>query len=185
MSALSYTSPESLAKADAAWSAALRLQQFVYANISFEVSITVAHATHIVKGWEAAGKVRRIATPERGRASKITFEVIPADEIRALPEVGDAYEQMWTFMRKTGGFSAIDLAAMCSVPVTVDTASAYCRALLTGGYLKVVQKAAPPNRLAIYRLVNATGIRPPRLRRVACIVDPNRGTTLPLSEAQP
>jgi hypothetical protein len=179
-----YTSPESQAKAEAAWLAALRLQQFVYANISYEVSTTVAHATHIVKGWEAAGKVRRIATPQYGRASKITFEVIPEGEIRVLPAPGDAYDQMWTSMRKIGGFSPVDLASMCSVPVTVEEAAAYCRMLLTAGYLKVVQKAAPPNRPAIYRLINATGVRAPRVRRVACIVDPNRGTTLPLSEAQ-
>jgi hypothetical protein len=181
---MQYRSEASHAKADAAWLAALRLQQFVYANISYEVQISVAHATHIVKAWEAAGKVRRISCPARGRANKITFEVIPAAEIRVTPTPGDAYEQMWTFMRKTGGFSPVDLVAMCSVPVTQEEAASYCRMLLTAGYLKVVQKAAPPHRPAIYRLINATGIRPPRARRIACVVDPNLGTTLPLSEIQ-
>lgn len=140
-----YNSPESLARAEMAWLAALRLQQFVYANISYEVQISVPHATHIVKGWEAAGKVRRISAPIGVRASKITFEVIPANEIRVQPVPSDAYDQMWTFMRKTGGFSPVDLAAMCSVPVSVDEAASYCRMLLSANYLKVVQKPACRN----------------------------------------
>lgn len=176
-----YASPEALAKADAAWNAAVRLQQFVYANISYEVSVPVAHATHIVKGWEARGLVRRIATPARGRASKITFEVVPQQEI-ATPIIGDVYEQMWTMMRKTGGFSPLDLLSICTLPITLEEAAAYCRFLLAAGYLRVVQKALPPNKPAIYRLINKTGIKAPRMRRLACVVDVNLGTAVPLSE---
>lgn len=179
-----YKSPAGLAIIDAAWTAALRLQQFGYAEIASEVSIDVKRATQIIRVWEGQGRLRVIRGGVNGRPRKI-FEVIPEGEIRTPPAPGDAYDQMWTFMRKTGGFSPVDLASMCSVPVTVEEAAAYCRMLLTAGYLKVVQKAAPPHRAAIYRLINATGVRAPRARRVACIVDPNRGTTLPLSEAQP
>ena len=178
---LGYQSPNSLAKAAAAWTAAQRLQQFCYANISFEVSTSLPHATHIVKGWETAGKVRRIATAA-GKRNKVHFEVVPQDEIRVLPVIGDAYEQMWTTMRKLRGFSPVDLKATCAAGVSLDEAAAYCRHLLTAGYLRVSQKAVPPSKPAIYRLAHETGVKAPRLRRVACIIDPNLGTIQPLSE---
>ncbi|MDB5658344.1 MAG: hypothetical protein JWS10_959 [Cypionkella sp.] len=182
MSGPTYTSADALAKAEAAWTVALRLQQFVFANISFEVSTTIPHAMHIVKGWEAEGKVRRISPPKGRRASKLNFEVIPEGEIRIAPVVGDAYEQMWTIMRKSRGFSPPDLLSMCSVPLTLEEAGSYCRLLLTADYLRVVQKAIPPTKPAIYRLINATGIKAPRGRRLQCIVDPNLGTATPLAE---
>ena len=178
---LGYQSPDSLAKAAAAWTAALRLQQFCYANISFEVSTSLPHATHIVKGWEAEGKVRRIATV-KGKRNKVHFEVVPQHEIRVLPVIGDAYEQMWTTMRKLRGFSPVDLKATCAAGVTLEEAAAYCRHLLTAGYLRVTQKAVPPSKPAIYRLANETGIQAPRVRRLSCLVDPNLGTATPLAE---
>lgn len=176
-----YTSVDAQAKADAAWLVAVRLQQFTYTAISYEVSTSVPHATHIVRGWEAGGLVRRIATPKHGKASKITFEVVPDGEITS-PVIGDAYEQMWTMMRKTGGFSPVDLVSVCTAAISVEDAASYCRFLLSAGYLKVVQKALPPNKPAIYRLINKTGIYAPRLRRLACVVDANLGTAIPLSE---
>lgn len=178
-----YSGPDEQAKADAAWRAAVRLQQFCYANISFEVTISLPFATHLVKGWEDAGKVRRVAT-EKGRRNKLHFEVVPDGEIRIAPVVGDIYEQMWTSMRKMTGFSPADLVATCSLPLTVEEAASYCRLLLTGRYLKVVQKAVPPHKAAIYRLINITGVRAPRARRLLCIVDANMGTSAPVSEVR-
>lgn len=178
-----YSSPDHQAKADAAWRAAVRLQQFCYANISYEVTINVRHAAHLIEEWEAAGKVRRIAT-EKGRKNKLHFEVIPEGEIRIAPVVGDIYEQMWTSMRKMTGFSPADLVATCSLPLTIEEAASYCRLLLTGRYLKVVQKAIPPHKAAIYRLINITGVRAPRARRLVCIVDPNIGTSAPINEVR-
>ena len=179
---LGYNSPESLAKAEAAWTVALRLQQFVYANISFEVSISLPHATHIIQGWLKAGKVRQIAPPAGRRASKLNFEVVPEGEIRPTPVIGDVYEQMWTTIRKTRGFTPADLKATCALPITQEAAAAYCRFLLNAGYLRVVQKAMPPSKPAIYRLINETGIKAPRARRLVCVVDPNLGTATALSE---
>ena len=177
-------SPEYQQKAAIAWAAALRLQQFVYGNISFECGLSQTSTTELVDGWESEGKIRRIfAAKLRGRASKITFEVIPEGEVAIAPEIGDAVQQMWTSMRKIGSFTPFDLKATCSVPVTAEDAATYCRTLLNAGYLRVVQKAVPPSRPAVYRLINQTGIQAPRLRRVSCIVDPNLGTTKPLSEA--
>jgi hypothetical protein len=178
-----YASPESLAKAAAAWTAAQRLQQFGYGDISFEVTVSVGHATFIVKGWEKDGKVRRIAGPLRGKASKLRFEVVPEHEVGIAPVQGDAYEQMWTAMRKTGAFSPTDISSLCAVPVSVEDAAAYCRALLAGNYLRVVSKAVPGRKEAVYRLFNITGVKAPRERRVRCLVDPNIGKTVPLAEA--
>ena len=45
-----FTSPQSLAKAEAAWAAAQRLQQFGYAEISRDVSASIELATHIEIG---------------------------------------------------------------------------------------------------------------------------------------
>jgi hypothetical protein len=54
-------------------------------------------------------------------------------------------------------------------------ARVYCSHLLAAGYLKVVQKAAPPKRAAIYRLVRDTGPVPPKTQRVQQVYDPNTG----------
>jgi hypothetical protein len=177
-----YTSATSKLRAEAAWSVAQRLQQFTYASISYEATVPLPHATMVVKAWEASGKVRRIAASLPGGEARITFEVIPKGEITVQPLVGDMFDQMWFSARKRRSFSPVDLLSTCSVAVTHEQAAAYCRALLAGGYLRVVQKAAPPHKVAIYRLCNETGIHAPRIRRLKCISDPNLGTSTPLVE---
>lgn len=177
-----YNGPVAQAKVLAAWPVALRLQQFSYQQISSEMTCSMELATFIVRGWLAAGNVRVISPGRKGGSGRMIFEVAPAQEIRIAPVPGDAVEQMWTAMRKIGAFSPVDLGATCAPAISSGEAAAYCRMLLAAGYLRVVQKAVPPAKPAIYRLMNETGIRAPRLRRLACIVDPNRGTTLPLTE---
>ena len=169
-------------KSDAAWTAAVRLQQFGYGEICRDVSISPRAAAEFVKSWEQDGKIRAIeATPLRPSARKM-FEVVPVHELRVVPDLGDGIDQMWTAMRKLVSFTGIDLSAYCAAPVPVEEARAYCRLLLAGGYLKVIQKAVPNRREAIYRLTNVTGVVAPRERRVRCIVDANLGRILPLSE---
>lgn len=177
-----YTGPISTAKREAAWSVALRLQQFGYGEISDAVTATIKLATNIVRGWEAEGKVRLISGIRNGGAGRKIYEVVPEHEIKLVPVRGDAYEQMWTTMRKLNGFSPADLVSHCAVPVSDLDAAAYCRLLLATGYLRVTQKAKPPHKPAIYRLVNKTGVLAPRHRRVSCIIDPNSGTVLPIAE---
>ncbi len=178
-----FTSPQSLAKAEAAWAAAQRLQQFGYAEISRDVSASTELATHIVRGWERDGKIRLISAVRRGGAARKVYEVVPDQEIKPAPVMGDGFDQMWTCMRKLSSFTAVDLSAHCAAAVAVEDARTYCRTLLAGGYLRVVQKAVPNRREAIYRLVNATGVKAPRARRVVCIVDANLGRITPLAEA--
>ena len=176
-----FNGPLTAVKAIAAWNAALRLQQFGYSNISREISVSVAFATEIVRGWESLGTVR-VIVPKSGSGRKI-YEVVAPHEVVPVVVTGDGVDQMWTAMRKLTAFSAVDLAAHCAAPVSLEEARAYCRLLLTGGYLRVVQKAVPNRREAIYRLSNVTGVGAPRERRVRCIVDPNLGKTTPLAEA--
>lgn len=170
------------AKTIAAWPVAVRLQQFGYQEISREMTSSMELATFIVRGWLATGKIRQISPERKGGSGRIVFEIVPEHEIRIIPVAGDIYEQMWTTMRKSGAFSPVDLQATNAAGVSLDDAATYCRLLVNTGYLRVVQKAAPPNRPAIYRISDASGVAAPRMRRVACIVDPNRGTILPLSE---
>jgi hypothetical protein len=85
---------------------------------------------------------------------------------------------LWRAMRMLQGFSPVDLAAHAATPtvaVSPEDAAAYCQTLTRAGYLRVVRKAAPPLRPAIYRLVRNTGPLPPVLRRVRAVIDGNTG----------
>ena len=179
MSKCKLTSARSIAKAEAAWSAAQRLQQFGYCQISSEISCSMTMATHIVRTWLREGRVRVVHLGVSGAARKM-FEVLPDHELRALPAIGDSTDQMWTAMRKLVAFTPTDIAAHCAVVVLVDEAQAYCRLLLAGGYMRVLQKAVPGRKEAIYRLFNVTGIMAPREKRVRCIIDDNLGTVRPM-----
>lgn len=176
-----YKSAHGLAILDAAWTTALRLQQFGYAEIGSEVQVDVKRAAQIVLAWEAEGRIRCIRGGKSGRPRKI-FEIVPQGELKGKPITGDAIDQMWTTMRKFPSFSPVDLAAHCAVEVTVEEARSYCRALLAASYLRVIKKAIPGAKEAVYRLVNATGPTAPRKKRVICIIDDNLGTTIPLTE---
>ena len=75
-------------------------------------------------------------------------------------------------------FSPVDLAAVSDLehaPVSERDAQAYCQSLLRGEYLRVVEKARPGVRPAVYRLVRRTGPKPPVERRVAALFDENLG----------
>lgn len=176
-----YKSPKGLAIAEAAWTTAVRLQQFGFAEIASAVHINDKRASQLVHTWEADGRVRFIRGGENGRPRKI-YEVVPQDELKTGPVIGDAIDQMWTTMRKFSSFSPVDLKAHCAAPVTIEEARSYCRTLLAATYLRVIAKAVPGAKEAVYRLTNATGPRAPRKKRVVCIIDDNLGTTIPLTE---
>lgn len=91
---------------------------------------------------------------------------------------GGATANLWRSMRMLKTFSARDLAAHSTtseVEVPENHAKVYCSHLLAAGYLKVVQKAAPPKRAAIYRLIRDTGPVPPKTQRIQQVYDPNTG----------
>jgi hypothetical protein len=67
--------------------------------------------------------------------------------------------------------------------VSIEDARAYCRMLLAAGYMRVVSKAVPGKKEAIYRLFRITGVQAPREKRMRCIVDENLGTAIPIMGA--
>ncbi|MDT8856458.1 hypothetical protein RNZ50_15800 [Paracoccaceae bacterium Fryx2] len=163
------------AVADAAWAVATRLPEFGYAEISAELKITMEHATRIVRAWEKAGACGVV---QSGIGLRKLFRVTP-DYVRpAAPQGRTPEENMWTAMRGLKSFTPTDLRAHSetdTVAIPAEAAQAYCRALLAAGYLKVERKAVPGQREAIYRLIRATGPRPPRERRLRAVVDGNTG----------
>ena len=177
------TSPESLAKRAVALAEAGRRGQFTYSDLAAHVGAQIRLVTHWVREWEADGLVRCIAGSAESRTKK-RFEVIPQGEI-IVPMQGDATDQMWTVMRKSPqGFTPTDLIAQIAVPASIEDARAYCHSLLTGGYLRCTSKAVPKRREAVYRLIAATGVKAPRLKRLRCMVDPNTGKITPMVEVR-
>lgn len=157
-----------------AWAFALRVGVFGYAELSAELSISMAVATKLVKDWLEQGRVR----VQRGGGGSVRkmYELTPAyREPKDRSSVIAA--QLWTAMRGLKRFSPVDLASHCreDLRVGVADASAYCQSLLKGGYLRVLRTAVPGQREATYQLVVNTGPRAPRERRVVAVWDPNDG----------
>lgn len=92
---------------------------------------------------------------------------------------GAGMQNMWRSMRMLAKFSALDIAVHSTtdqVQVSEGAAKFYCSILLQTGYLRVLQKACPPQgRLAVYRLIRNDGPEPPMIQRVKQIFDPNTG----------
>ncbi|PTE20247.1 hypothetical protein C5F48_18600 [Cereibacter changlensis JA139] len=155
-----------------AWEIALRMEVFGYAEIAAELLIGMEPATDIVRGWEAAGRVR-VQRGGNGNSRKM-FELTPA--YREPKDRGSQVsQQLWTAMRGLKSFTPVDLASHCRADLRVDLreASAYCQTLLRAKYLRVSRTAVPGKREATYRLVKNTGPRAPREKRVAAVWDPN------------
>lgn len=177
-------SPEMEAKRAVAWSEALRLGQFGYAELAIAAQTTERAVAFWARAWEAEGKIRCIAGHQARRVRK-RFEITPQDEIH-LVQAGDAIDQMWTVMRKSPqGFTPVDLTAQVALPLSIEEARAYCHMLLTAGYLRCVQKAqVTRKREAIYRLITITGVKAPRVKRLRCLIDANTGAIRPMVEAR-
>lgn len=159
---------------DACWAIAMRLETFGYAEISVEAGISFDRASEIVRGWYAAGRCELVQSGHRLRK---LYRARTAGSARPSRR-GSVPQNLWTTMRGLKAFTPTDLAAHSTtdtVEVTTAAAQAYCQTLLRAGYLKVERKAVPGRREAIYRLIKATGPRPPRERRVRAVFDENLG----------
>lgn len=177
------STPETDAKRAVALAEARRKGQFCYSDLAVVAAVDLRWISHWAREWEAAGLVRCISGSAASRTKK-RFEVIAQDEI-TVPMQGDATDQMWTVMRKSSqGFTPTDLIAQIAVEASIEEARAYCHSLLSGGYLRCVSKAVPKRREAVYRLIAATGVKAPRLKRLRCMVDPNTGKITPMVEAR-
>lgn len=176
---MSVTKANFLAVSEAAWTAALRMEQFGYAEIATAVKISLEQATRIVRGWLKEGALDPVQ--EASGAHRLLWRC-KEDFVRIEPlRQRTPEENMWTAMRRLPSFIPTDLAAHATtetVTVTPEEASRYCRVLLDAGYLRVARRADPAlGREAIYRLIDVTGPRPPLPRRVRAVVDQNTGET--------
>ena len=169
---------------EAAWAFALTRPCFGYAEIAANLRIGVDQATRIVQSWVAESALTQLPTSHGQRY----LWQIKADFVRRSPTKGRTPEgNMWTAMRMLKSFTPTDLSAHAStdtVQAPLDIAQTYCRTLLAGGYLKVMRKAAPGLREAIYRLTKDTGPRPPREKRVRAVVDDNTGQLVVIGGGQ-
>ena len=157
---------------DKAWALVQRVTVFGYAEIAAELSISVDAAARIVKDWVDTGRVRvRHGGGTRGRKM---FEVTP-DYREPQGRGSRVAAQLWTGARGLKKFTPTDLLAHCTEDLKADLqeASAYCQALLRGGFLRVITTAVPGVREARYQLVRNTGPRAPVEKRVKAIWDPN------------
>lgn len=183
MSSLPTNTPDAEAKRAVAWAEAKRRGQFAYRDLASVAGVEDRMIGVWSRQWEADGLIRCIAGSAASRTRK-RFEVLAEGEMR-LELRGDAIDQMWTVMRKTPtGFTPTDLIAQVAVAVEIEDARAYCHTLLAAGYLHCVSKAVPKRREAVYRLVSATGVKAPRLKRLRCIVDQNTGKIIPMLEVR-
>tara|TARA_R110002049_G_scaffold73362_2_gene189749 strand:+ start:11659 stop:12270 length:612 start_codon:yes stop_codon:yes gene_type:complete len=125
---------------------------------------------------EAAIKFRVIVDPAPYHAPRLNRNGKPVSQ-------GGGVENMWRTMRMIGEFSPRDIAVHATtdiVSVTDTTAKAYCTKLLKAGFLKVVSKAKPPTKQAVYRLVRNTGPKPPIIQRTQQVFDPNTRKAYPV-----
>ncbi len=168
----------------AAWAVALRTEAFGYGEISSGVKISTTYAEAIVKGWVKEGSIKPAELGSRKRKMwRADRDFVRDPEARTR----SAEENMWVVMRKLPSFAPTDIAVHAhteTAPVDAVRASAYCRGLLSVGYLRVTLKASPAiQREARYALARNTGPFAPVERRVAAIVDPNTNQTLVIGGA--
>lgn len=171
--------------------AAVALGEFTYAALAAEAGVSYTVAAKNVRHWEHTGMVTCLGVgDDRKRryaliADKVNQPVPdlpPCDPVKQTPE-----GNMWAAARQMATFSPLDLAAHAAtddMAVTVEDAKSFCRVLMRGAYLKVVRKAVPGKKEAVYRLRRNTGPLPPRERRVTGIWDANLQTFVQLPEAQ-
>lgn len=168
----------------AAWAAASRMKFFGYSEIAVEMHISHEMATRFVRAWSDEG---RLIALQAGPGLRKLWRADPAWKPVPVKQGRTADLNLWTGMRGLGSFTARDLAAHASteeVPVGVDYAQGYCRALLASGHLKVVRKAVPGRAEAVYRLARNTGPRPPRERRVVAVIDDNTDAVVVIGGVQ-
>lgn len=128
---------------------------------------------------EAAIRFRIIVDPVPFHAPRLNSKGQPVTQ-------GSGVENMWRTMRMLGQFSPRDLAAHATtdlVNVNETTAKSYCTALLKAKFLKVISKARPPHKQAVYRLIKNTGPNPPMIQRTKQVFDPNTKTAYPVGGA--
>lgn len=167
---------------EAAWAAAQRMESFGYADIAIAMKVCLEQATLIVRSWDKAGILEVVREP-KGKLRKL-WRARDGHRPVMPRRPRSAQDNLWQAARGLKSFQPSDLAIHATtedIAVGTEEASAYCRFLLAGGYLRTVRKAEPlRKREATYQLIRDTGPRPPVERRVRAIHDPNSGLTVPI-----
>jgi hypothetical protein len=128
------------------------------------------------RGADAAIRFRIIVDPAPYNAPRLNRKGEPVTQ-------GGGVENMWRTMRMLQQFTPRDLAAHSTtdlINVNETTAKSYCSTLLRAGFLRVVTKALPPKRQAVYRLIRNSGPNPPMIQRTKQVFDPNTKKAYPV-----
>lgn len=160
------------------WKAACELEKFTYRQLAETSKCAYNRVTKLVREWESKGAVKAVGTEKNCLQYLVinpqAFDNLIKPSLKTRRQTPEG--NMWTAMRGLTTFEPRDIAIHANtddINVSDDQARAYCRALLRFGYLKVVRKAIPGRREAIYRLIRNTGPRPPKTKRVTGLLDPN------------
>lgn len=168
---------------DGVWAQIRKLGEFSVPEIVAATDINRKTVTDCIKRLEAGGIVERLSGEDRPARFRLLRDAgvhIPRfrpDGTAVLQ--GSGTENMWRSMRMMQTFSPRDIAAHSTteiVQVSEGSAMAYCKLLLATGYLRVVRKAVPGKRQAVYRLVRNSGPLPPMIQRVKQVFDQNTST---------
>lgn len=165
-----------------AWERMRVLPEFGTVELRQATGLPQKRAAELLRSWEARRMVHEAGVRKGGgRVYAPGARPAAEDEARAAIAGGataDPRRNMWRAMQLLGTFSPRDLASVSHLPeapVSEADAQGFCQSLLRGEYLRVIQKARPGHRPAIYLLARRTGPVPPLERRVAALWDPNLG----------
>ncbi|MFD1342912.1 hypothetical protein [Litorisediminicola beolgyonensis] len=166
---------------DAMWDATERFDEFSAYDLSAAMHVQVEHAYRALKIWMQWGFVELVRV-QRGknfyRRNPLRAGQRPPrtdEDGRRLTET-TPQERMWRVMRRGDSFTPLDLVMLASTPdgpVSEEEAIEFCRMLVLADYLRTERKAQAGNP-PVYRLIQDTGPRPPRKRRVHGVYDENR-----------
>lgn len=163
-----------------AWEFIQDQTEFRNEDIVTAVGVALSTAQKWVYQWERKNLIRIVRSERKKRFYRVTgkqTEVPPSyrADMSAVSRQ-TAHGNMWRSMRMMRQFSPTDLAIHSTtdeVDVPEQAAKEYCRMLCRAKYLRVIEKALPGRREPRYRLINNTGPKPPREKRVRAVFDEN------------
>lgn len=175
---------------EAAWASIRVRKQFTLQDVLCDISKTYgdnvnadtikSYIQRLVRGGyaEAAGYVK---TPT-ARVMQYALIKDVGNEAPRLRKDGQRSrhgrnrENMWRSMRMLNHFNYRELALTAStdgVKVTEADAKDYLKDLYRAGYLRAVKPGDKTTGCAIYRLIKNTGPKPPVVRKISHVYDPN------------
>lgn len=163
-----------------AWAIARTQETFEVADLAALAGQTEQQILAHVRAWLRDGAVARERASSRGVPAVFRVDNPDRYDLSAgrAPGPETPHGNMWVAMRRMSSFTPVDVAAHAAteaVPLTVEDAQAYCRALAAAGYLRATRTSIPGKRQPVYRLVKNTGPVAPRPRRVTGLHDANTG----------